>query len=199
MRSILAKVSFNELKDHLVFTGDLISKGPSSSDVIDLAIQVGASCVRGNHEDRVLLTHRDIRSSRLASIKHDEYNYEYAKAHGPEEAVAPYEPSDEVASFQNDDIKLARSLTKKQISYLASCPVILQIGDIQSMGQVNVVHGGLVPGLKPDKQDPVSVMTMRTVDWETHMPSRNGYGVPWTTVRINLLQQLAIYSFVELH
>ena len=182
VKSLLDKVSFNELTDHIVFTGDLISKGPYSSDVIDLALRYGASCVRGNHEDRVLLTHRDVRSARLASADLDEYNYAYAKTYGPEEAVAPYEPSDEVASFNNDDIKLARSLTKKQLSYLASCPVILQIGSVQSMGQVNVVHGGLVPGMKLDKQDPVSVMTMRTIDWETHMPSRNGYGVPWTTV-----------------
>ena len=46
-------MSFNKDTDHLIFVGDIVAKGPDSLGVIDLARSLGASCVRGNHEERV--------------------------------------------------------------------------------------------------------------------------------------------------
>lgn len=40
--------------DHLVLAGDMVNKGPDSAGVVALAMRVGATAVRGNHEDRVL-------------------------------------------------------------------------------------------------------------------------------------------------
>ena len=81
------------------------------------------------------------------------------------------------------DQQLARSLSKQQINYLALCPVILDVGPVKDMGRVRAVHAGLVPGVSLQRQDPLSVMHMRTLDLKSHVPSRGATGTPWTKVR----------------
>lgn len=58
LQSLLDKVKFQrENGDHLVLVGDMVNKGPDSAGVVELAMKLGASAVRGNNEDRVLLAH----------------------------------------------------------------------------------------------------------------------------------------------
>lgn len=161
MISLLDKLSFREKNDHLIFAGDFASKGPFSASVIDLASSLQASCVRGNHEDRILLTYNDIHAHVLSLPP-------------PEDPLSPLEMSNV------DDLESAKSLTKRQIDYLASCPVILRVGEIRGMGEVSVVHAGLIPGVELERQDPLAVMNMRTVDLDTHVPSSSPEGTPWT-------------------
>lgn len=161
MISLLDKLSFREKYDHLIFAGDFASKGPFSASVIDLASSLQASCVRGNHEDRILLTYNDIHSHVLS-------------------LPPPAEPLLPLKTFNVDDLELAKSLTKRQIDYLASCPVILRVGEIRGMGEVSVVHAGLIPGVELERQDPLAVMNMRTVELDTHFPSDRPDGTPWT-------------------
>lgn len=194
MQNLLAEVSFNADHDHLICTGDIISKGPSSGEVINLLISLKASCVRGNHEDRILLTHQDLKSRGLIpksshepaqqqeqrpssrSISRDSENSPLSRRKTTTVAV---DPSHRGESADRD---LASSLTPTQIQFLASCPVILRLGPIPGMGETLVVHGGLVPGVELEKQDPVSVMNMRTLDLETQVPSRSPEGVAWNEV-----------------
>ncbi|SLM34788.1 Metallo-dependent phosphatase-like [Lasallia pustulata] len=159
--SLLAKLSFREKHDHLILAGDLVSKGPFSASVVDLADSMQASCVRGNHEDRILLSYNDIHSHVLTSPP-------------SEKSLTPPKLS------SADDLELAKSLTKAQIDYLASCPAILRVGEIRGMGEVSVVHAGLIPAVELERQDPLAVMTMRTVNLDTHIPSRSADGTPWT-------------------
>jgi hypothetical protein len=161
--TLLEKAKFNPQYDHLITTGDMIDKGPDSLGVLDLLHGMNASCVRGNHEDRVLLTR--------SSLQHM--------------LVAPTGIEDQSKSAREDDGEraLARSLSKEQAAYLQSCPVILRIGDMSSLsGEVVVVHAGLVPGVPLENQDPISAMTMRIIDLATHMPSAEHdrkNSVPW--------------------
>ena len=164
VQTLLAEVSFNSDNDHLICTGDIISKGPASAEVIDLLISMKASCVRGNHEDRILLTYQDLKSRGLLVPQPHQ-------SHGGDEPPA-----------RDRDRDLASSLTPAQIQYLSSCPVILTLGPIPGMGETIVVHGGLVPGVELEKQDPVSVMNMRTLDLETRVPSRSAEGMAWNEV-----------------
>jgi hypothetical protein len=161
--TLLDKVNFNPKRDHLVATGDMIDKGPDSLGVIDLLRNMNASCVRGNHEDRVLLTRNGLQHMLLAPTGIE------GNSKSPKE--------------DNAERHLARSLSKEQAAYLQSCPVILKVGDISSFrGEVVVVHAGLVPGVPLENQDPSSAMTMRVIDLETHLPSRDHerrHSVPW--------------------
>lgn len=167
--TLLDKVSFSrENADHLVFTGDIINKGPDTSGVVDLARELQASCVRGNHEDRILLQRQDLERQDKASLK---------------DQVGIGESDDGFFSAKElAERELARSLSEEQVQWLKACPVILDVGQIPGMGRVVVVHGGLVPGVELEKQDPSSAMTMRTIDADTHVPSSSNEGLKWAKV-----------------
>ncbi|KAI9729832.1 MAG: hypothetical protein M1834_006580 [Cirrosporium novae-zelandiae] len=147
LKQLLKKVDFHTKSDHLILTGDMISKGPDSAGVVDLARKLKASGVRGNHEDRILLMRKD-RNSMASTVNPN-------------------------AFFKTSDHKhLARKLSSEQVEYLKSLPVILRVGELSGMGEVVVVHAGLVPGVQLSYQDPSSAMTMRSLDLETHTPSK---------------------------
>lgn len=166
--------------DHLIFAGDLVSRGPASSEAVDLAMASQATCVRGNHEDRVLLAYRDMQ------IHHSLPPHPIKVSEGTEAAYPPGPGTKDGESFLSGDHVeqvLARSLSHEQVQYLASCPVILDVGPIQGLGEVRVVHAGLVPGVALQRQDPVSVMQMLTLDLATHVPSHVNDGTAWSKVR----------------
>ncbi|PYH98485.1 Ser/Thr protein phosphatase family [Aspergillus ellipticus CBS 707.79] len=163
LEHLLNEVTFAPTTDHLIFTGDLINKGPDSTGVVDLARKYGASCVRGNHEDRVLVLRRDmIEADTLTDTSADEF----LDGQSTEQAKR--------------DRALARKLSNDQAEWLDACPVILDLGPLPNMGRLAVVHGGLVPGVELEKQDPFSVMNMLSIDLETHLPSsERGEGIKW--------------------
>ena len=160
-------LSFNRAGgDHLIFTGDMINKGPDSVGVVDLARKHRASCVRGNHEDRVLLVRRAM----------------YSKGELEDNATEEIDDGEASTEGNAKERKLAAQLSNVQAKWLDKCPVILNVGQIKGMGNVVVVHGGLVAGLGHEKQDPSGVMSMRTIDLRNHVPSSSSKGVPWTKV-----------------
>lgn len=162
---LLDKVSFDKNNgDHLIFAGDIINKGPDSLGVVDLARQLSASCVRGNHEDRVLLLRRQMEAANTLASNDDEENVE------------------SLSAKKRSERALARALTDEQSQWLERCPVILNVGAVPDMGQVVVVHGGLVPGVELEKQDPYSVMNMRTIDPDTNAPHSSQKGMNWAKV-----------------
>jgi hypothetical protein len=162
--------------DHLVFTGDLIAKGPQSTEVVDLARNYHASCVRGNHEDRILLVRRQLQTPDVAfsgSKQGDAVAADTGAVHG-------------TFSQGNDGERaVARQLSDEQAAWLETCPVILRVGPIKNLGEVVVVHAGLVPGVDLENQDPSAAMTMRTIDLNTHVPSASSQGIPWSKVKFS--------------
>lgn len=197
---LLAEVQYEARTDHLIFAGDFISKGPSSPAVINLAMSAHASCVRGNHEDRVLLAYRDLYSHRLTQEQKGKEAPSPPAAGMPEDMRQNSSEDDgedlEEKNFSHGDFvdrRLAESFTKRQIDYMASCPVILDIGQIKGLGDVHVVHAGLVPGVRLERQDPMGVMHMRTIDLDTHVPSSSAKGTPWFKV-CNFLNLPALYD-----
>ncbi|KAL6718849.1 hypothetical protein ACLMJK_003083 [Lecanora helva] len=188
--NLLAEVQYEARTDHLIFAGDFISKGPSSPAVVDLAMSAHASCVRGNHEDRVLLAYRDMYSHRMTHEQKSQKSRKSSKVPPPPmpgmpedmKQNDPLEDEVEEVSFEHGDAvdrRLAKSFTKRQIEYMSACPVILDVGEVKGMGDVQVVHAGLVPGVKLDKQDPVGAMHMRTIDLDTFVPSTSATGTAW--------------------
>lgn len=176
---ILKKVSFNQKGgDHLIFVGDMINKGPDSTGVVDLARTLSASSVRGNHEDRILhIRHQMVKTGTLRTADGEEYS--------------------SLSSREREERKLARSLSDEQAQWLDNCPVILKVGQVPGLGQVVVVHAGLVPGVELKKQDLSSVMTMRTIDPDTHVPSSKKKGMNWAKVRPRLIFSFIICRYTD--
>ncbi|OCK82961.1 Metallo-dependent phosphatase [Lepidopterella palustris CBS 459.81] len=169
LQKLLIKLSFNPHHDHLILTGDIIDKGPDSPGTVDLARDLAASCVRGNHEDRMLLAFNDMHAH-------------HAPLPGPQEDPARTDDTLDEESFSHGDYearKLAQEFNEKQIRWLQQCPIILRVGQIAEMGEVVVVHAGLVPGVPLERQDPFQCMNMRSIDLETRLPSEVRHGTPW--------------------
>lgn len=168
LEELLRKVEFNDKNDHLILAGDIIAKGPDSPGVVALAQKLGASCVRGNHEDKVLL-----------SIAESSEHHKIV----PESDENPEGIPDnvEVESSHSDKNlrKLVKQFSKAQINWLQQCPVILQVGKVPHIGEVVVVHAGLVPGIALEQQDPFQCMNMRTIDLKTRLPSEGRDHTHW--------------------
>jgi hypothetical protein len=172
VEKLLNEISFDaEHGDHLIFTGDIINKGPDSIGVIDIAQKYSASCVRGNHEDRILLLRKQMTEV-------------------PEESNSSPEGSN---PKESRDRQLARQLNDEQTEWLERLPGILNVGRIRGLGQVVVVHAGLVPGVVLENQDLSSVMNMRTIDRDTLIPSPKRGGTPWSMVCV--FPTLSTYNF----
>jgi hypothetical protein len=154
LQVLLEKVKFDDAQDHLVSVGDIVTKGPDPLGVIDLLREKKASVVRGNQDDRVIL---------LA-----ERHQRHARGEDVEDATAHSKHRHDLRAPEG----IARVLSHAQLKWMQSFPLILRIGSFKKVGEVVVIHGGLVPGLPLAAQDPVSVMNMRSIDLETHVPSK---------------------------
>ncbi|KFA81017.1 hypothetical protein S40288_00761 [Stachybotrys chartarum IBT 40288] len=95
LEQMLQKVDFNPDRDHLVAAGDMISKGPNSPAVVSLMMELGASAVRGNHENSVLMA--------WAETLGGQTNTKAKEKH----------------------MATARELSAAQLEWLASLPIIL--------------------------------------------------------------------------
>ncbi|KAJ4264350.1 hypothetical protein NW762_005547 [Fusarium torreyae] len=181
LKALLQKVSFDkENGDHLIFVGDLINKGPDSAGVVQLAIDLGASAIRGNNEDRVLAAHTAIQRGKSLDLieRLKSLALEAAKDTGGQ-TTAVAEAKDDLKSLSPGDLKpysaesdfgTATKLSGEQIAWLSSLPLILRIeipkgatAPPWNAGTLLVAHGGLVPSLPLEEQDPWAVMNMRSL------------------------------------
>ncbi|EGU80496.1 hypothetical protein FOXB_08956 [Fusarium oxysporum f. sp. conglutinans Fo5176] len=127
---LLKKIEFNLKTDHVIAVGDMINKGPKSSEVVARLMELKASAVRGNHEDRVILAWRGLSS---------------------QQGVAAYLDTKDAAKHRGEEayLKTARSLSEAQMTWLRNLPVIISA---ESMA-LYFVHAGLVPGVPLPQQD----------------------------------------------
>ncbi|TKA73340.1 hypothetical protein B0A55_06786 [Friedmanniomyces simplex] len=171
---LLHSIDFDPTTDHLIATGDVISKGPNSPGVLDELIKVGAESVRGNHEDRLVEAAKTLLSTDLQAPSAATTSKGYAK-----------------------DAALLKELKPRHMRYLHDMPLMLRIpalplakkrkGKHHIAEDIIVVHAGLVPHVPLDRQDPYFVMNMRSIDHKTHVPSalhetKTGNSKPWFDV-----------------
>ncbi|KAL2800888.1 Metallo-dependent phosphatase-like protein [Aspergillus keveii] len=164
LEALLSQLEFNEDNgDRLILTGDLINKGPDSAGVLDLAMRLGASAVRGNHDNAVLNADAEIRakqaepaSASTSSIDTD------AEVDAGKDLKIPE------AGGPATKHSTAMALSREQLNWLAALPLILQVrireGVSSSLGEsLVVVHAGIVPGVPLEEQDAHAVMHMRSL------------------------------------
>ncbi|KAF4984409.1 hypothetical protein FZEAL_371 [Fusarium zealandicum] len=137
---LLKQADFDPTRDHVVAVGDMINKGPKSAELVTRLMDLNASAVRGNHEDRVILTWSTLNA---------------------QQGVAAYLDSDHAAKSRGEEevLRTARSLSPAHMAWLRSLPVILTAEPMSLF----IVHAGLVPGVPLHQQDPWAVMNMRAL------------------------------------
>lgn len=178
LEALLDKVNFGKSKgDHLILVGDLVNKGPDSSGVVDLAIKLGASAVRGNHENAVLNAAAQINATSDNLLRSEDLTGNPAVLENPAVDL----PGDNVRDLETPDKSAATTttgattshstasvLSTRQLDWLAALPLILRVKlphvPTSSLGDtLVVVHAGLVPGIPIEDQDPHAVMHIRSV------------------------------------
>ncbi|KAG7404148.1 Bis(5'-nucleosyl)-tetraphosphatase, symmetrical [Fusarium oxysporum f. sp. rapae] len=144
LNTLLEGTGFDSTKDHIVSVGDMVNKGPDSAGVVKRLMDLNASAVRGNHEDRVLLA--------------------WVAYNTMEDVAADLAVNDaEAPPGESGDLKTARTLSPEQLDWLKSLPVILTVDPLN----LYIVHAGLVPGIELEQQDPWAVMNMRSLTYPT--------------------------------
>lgn len=183
----LVQTGYDHRRDSLILAGDLIAKGPRSLEVIDRAIKLGARCVRGNHDDKVIrwrgyldsLTASEVAQldneaddnedddisiiTDIKNINNDDINNLKQKK--------PRTPSDLDRRSEHYDI--ARRLNTRQYDYLRSCPLILTVPRELSVQNIpiHVVHAGIDPRKNILHQKPWVLVNVRNL-LEDGTPSR---------------------------
>ncbi|KAJ4416194.1 hypothetical protein N0V85_002380 [Neurospora sp. IMI 360204] len=187
LRSLLVKISFDNTTDHLILAGDLVTKGPDSKGLVQFARDIGASAVRGNHDDKVLEAAKWLSRIKQGKKWRGKAENEADSVSDDEEEVSEKEEeandtldvagrrrrNKKPKGVKPEHIAVARSLSPSQLHWLASRPIILRVGHLSgaktapwNAKEVVVVHGGLIPSLPLEKQDPWAVMNMRSLAYE---------------------------------
>lgn len=165
LKELLHVVGFNPKTDHLIATGDVVSKGPKNIGVLNDLMDMNADSVRGNHEDRLI----EVAKKELLWPNHVETEETSSKGYAKDSA-------------------LVKKFKPRHLDYLKDMPLVLRIPVLPQtksvLGQkkkkkdknliqqeILVVHAGLVPNVPLSRQDPFYVMNMRTIESETHAPS----------------------------
>ncbi|KAI5467420.1 Metallo-dependent phosphatase-like protein [Mariannaea sp. PMI_226] len=183
LKQLLTNIGFDkEAGDHVILVGDLVNKGPDSPGVVQYAMDIGAVAVKGNNEDRVLIAVEALKCNKVR--REDALGWESQPPTATDKTLIsadtsaaanrdPYqarERNEVLPNLLTSDFETATSLTESQLSWLASLPIILDLGHFVNAtqppwnsGSVVVAHAGLVPGLSLDRQDPWAVMNMRSL------------------------------------
>jgi hypothetical protein len=153
LEALLDKADYSSARgDRVIFVGDLVNKGPKSSGVVQYAMDINATSVRGNHEDKVLRVWAGAEEARIQ-----------AKSEGKdgEEAYEAFRKN--LGSGKQKALETAESLTPEQRAWLSTLPIALRLGDLPGLGDVAVVHGGMVPGISLDEQEPWAMYNIRAL------------------------------------
>ena len=153
LEALLEKADYSSSRgDRVIFVGDLINKGPKSSGVVQYAMDINAVSARGNHEDKVLRVWAGAEEARIR-----------AEAEGKDGDQAYAAFRDALGSGKQKALETAESLTPEQRAWLSALPVALRLGDLPGLGDVAVVHGGMVPGISVDEQEPWALYNIRAL------------------------------------
>lgn len=122
-------------QDHLVFLGDLVSKGPHSLKVVKLAMILNASCVIGNHDYELLDSMGYIKS---------------AGDSRPDTFVNREDLFDELV-LGTEEHTIAMGFDSEAARWMLQCPLILRVGQVNGE-ELLAVHAGLFPGRSLEEQ-----------------------------------------------
>ena len=151
LERLLKEVAFRAADDRLVFTGDLVDRGPDPKAVLRLVRELGGETAKGNHEDK----HERYRRHRLKAATNQKYKNPMRPF--PEPRMSEHLSYDDQDWAQMEKMPLYIWLDKNWV----------------------VVHGGLIPGVKIEDQDPKKIIRTRYLDEKNDlMPLEDDFSAP---------------------
>ena len=133
--ALLAEAAYDPGADDLCFVGDLVAKGPASEGVVRRVRELGARCVRGNHEERLLRAVRKAGSLQQAR---------------------------EAARSGSSLSEALEDLSEGSLSWLARLPLAHPLGPLGPGGADLLMVHGAYDGRPLGETDPEILQTGRT-------------------------------------
>ncbi|KAJ2598878.1 hypothetical protein H4R99_003926 [Coemansia sp. RSA 1722] len=174
---LLDEVKYVPGEDQVVLVGDLVAKGPDSIGVVRKARKIGAWCVKGNHDDRVVRWREFLNGPA-----------EGASRTNLEASDLPYSDF-EIESNAHYDI--ARRLSPADYEFMAAFPAIMGLPD--PFAEYVVAHGGIDPSKPILEQNPEDVMTMRNIGTDGPSSEKDD-GLGWFEVWAAKMKVLTLPS-----
>lgn len=132
---LLKKIQYNPNQMELVFLGDLMDRGPDSAGVVRRVRELGAKCVKGNHEDKQLRWHKHEKNRQLTGKPN------------------PMKPMAEIDRLANE------ALSDEDWTFLKNLPTKIHLGH-----NWWAVHAGCEPRWTLQRQNDAQIMRVRYVD-----------------------------------
>lgn len=174
LKHLLKKASFNKATDHIIFVGDLVAKGPFSLETLTYVDALGSSssCVRGNHDDKLM-----------------QWNAYLASRSGANSDPLDAEHLPDGLSRRDEHRLLAKNLGTDQVNFLESLPYIIRV-PMPHMEYL-IVHAGLLPEVELHKQKAWDVTNMRNIKKKKALNDREsgkGWFEKWEQTQTKLPQ-----------
>jgi len=154
LKSLIKQSGINT-NDDILIVGDLVAKGPSSSDVLQFCINRNIRSVLGNH-DHLVLRYAD-RLNRLTKLNQLCFN-------GNEfdlTTTARLQMAELTKLKENSEHdQIAMELTDEQLTYIASLPLTITLKNHSGMV---LVHAGVVPNTPLENQNPFDLLYLRNI------------------------------------
>lgn len=132
---LLKKIQYNKNRMRLVLLGDLMDRGPDPVGCVRRAMELGAECIMGNHEEK-----------HIRWKKHEKVRQATGKAN-------PMKWMSESERVDNEN------LSDQQMTWMKALPVKLDLGL-----NWWATHAGAEPRYTLAKQNPKQIMRVRYVD-----------------------------------
>ncbi|KAJ1807742.1 hypothetical protein LPJ75_004734 [Coemansia sp. RSA 2598] len=174
---LLQEVKYVPGEDQVVLVGDLVAKGPDSIGVVRKAREIGAWCVKGNHDDRVIRWREFLNGPAVGVTQESLKSLESGDG-------LPYSDF-EISGKPHYDI--ARKLSPADYEFMAAFPAIIGLPD--PFAEYVVAHGGIDPSKPILQQNPEDVFTMRNIGSDGPS-SETEEGLGWFEVWAEKMQEL---------
>lgn len=132
LKELVQKVEWNPTSDRLILAGDLVDRGPNSSEVVKWARENKVEVVRGNHDDRYVQFDNKIKQAKTGKQPKWLKNYP-------------------------DRMAIYKEMSPEDIAFLRHAPTIIKLKELKTI----VVHAGLMPGVDIDEQEDNTKMHIR--------------------------------------
>ena len=191
LQRLLRRVEYDPNEDWVVFTGDMVTRGPDSLKVLRWMKKNEAGCVRGNHDDLVVRWRVFLDGDAPFTNDNDEDDEDDVELvqvnqmydDGVRRMIRRKVPRE--LRDRKQHRKLAETLPRSLMRYLARCPLIL------NLPLIHVVHAGFLPWYPLAEQPTESLLNLRTILSDgTPIRAHHPPGRAWTHVWRDFQRQL---------
>ncbi len=139
LRELVELAEYEPSQHRLILAGDLVDRGPESIGVIRYARDMNAEIIQGNHDDKYVRYRK----------------HERKKLHNRH-----YKNPMKMKSYR---LRIYEKMSSEDMDYLENAPYVIPLWEYNAV----VVHGGVMPGRPPHRQNREDYIYTRHLDANT--------------------------------